>query len=284
MARTTPVTIPTDDGAVLAGTWHAAEGEADAVVLVAGATAVPHRFYGRWAADLADRGFEVLSFDYRGIGASRLAPGGEASMSIWGRSDVGAALAAAEARAAGRPVLFVGHSFGGQALGLVAGGERLAGGLTIAAGWGWWGYQPVWRRPALLAVWYGAFPLLLASVGRIPANVGLGDGLPGGVAEEWSRWCRSRDYLLAHVPDARDRYARVRAPVHVWSFDDDAYIPPPAVEELARVLPGAVSRCVASAPHGGVGHFGFFRTRSLWDEAAATLRALAPPVRSAARA
>jgi predicted alpha/beta hydrolase len=285
MARVDGVSFVTSDGVSLGGTWHRSPRPAERVVLVAGATAVPHRFYARWAADLADRGFDVFTFDYRGVGASRppSLAGFAASMQDWGRRDLGAAFALAEAAAQGRPVSFVGHSFGGQALGLLEGGERLAGGFTVAAGWGWPGYQPAWRRPGLWAVWYAAVPFWLSTLGYVPARAGLGDGLPGGVAAEWSTWCRSRDYLLDHVPDARARFAAVQAPFRVWSVSDDGYIPPPAVAELAKVLPAATHvELDGAAFPGGLGHFGFFRSaaRALWDEAAQVLAApgLQPPV------
>jgi predicted alpha/beta hydrolase len=279
MARIDGLTLTADDGAALGATWTRAPRAAPAVVLVAGATAVPHRFYARWSADLADRGFDVLTFDFRGIGASRTGPlsGVPATLQDWGRRDLAAALDEALREADGRPVLLVGHSFGGQALGLVPGAERLAGGVTIASGWGWWGFQPWWRRPGLLSVWYGAIPLWTGLLGYVPAGVGLGDGLPGGVAAEWARWCRSPGYLLDHVPDARERFAAIEAPFHVLALSDDAYIPPPAVAALAEVLPAARLEVIDGSRHGGVGHFGFFRpaAKALWDDVAARLAALA---------
>lgn len=289
MARVEAVTVRALDGAPLGGTWSRSARPADAVVLVAGATAVPHAFYARWAADLADRGFDVLSFDYRGVGASRAGPlrAVSATMQDWGRLDLGGALGEAERVAAGRPVTFVGHSFGGQALGLVDGGERLAGGITVAAGWGFWGHQPWWKRPGLWAVWYGAIPAWTRALGYVPARVGLGDGLPGGVAAEWGRWCRSPNYLLDHVPDARARFARVTSPFRVFAVSDDGYIPPPAVAPLAEVLPAATLEVVdAAGTPGGLGHFGLFRprARSRWDDLARALRDRVPPAAPAVAA
>jgi predicted alpha/beta hydrolase len=279
VARIDGLALTTADGVQLGATWSRSPVPARAVVLVAGATAAPHKFYGRWAADLADRGFDVLTFDYRGVGASR--PGSlagfAATMQDWGRLDLAAAHAEAERAAGDRPVLLVGHSFGGQALGLLDGGSRLAGGVTIASGWGWWGFQPWWRQPGLLAVWYGLMPVFTGVLGYVPAGVGMGEGLPGGVAAEWSRWCRSPGYLLDHLPDARGRFASVEAPFHVLALSDDAYIPPPAVAALAAVLPDATLEVVDGARHGGVGHFGFFRPQgqALWDDVARRLAALA---------
>ncbi|MCA9491665.1 MAG: alpha/beta fold hydrolase [Myxococcales bacterium] len=266
----------------LAATWTRADREARAVVLVGGAVAVPRSFYARWAQDLADRGYDVLTFDYRGIGGSRPSSlrGFDATLQDWGRKDLGAALAEAERQAAGRPVLYVGHSFGGQALGLVDGGERLAGGVVIASGWGFWGYHPWWKRPGLVAVMAGLLPSLALTLGHVPGGIGLGAGLPGGVAREWARWCRHPDYLLAHVPDARERFARVTAPFHVLTVSDDGYIPGPAVAQLAAVLPNGLPDTIDASAYGeGLGHFGAFRpyARPVWDDLAMRLSGLLGP-------
>ena len=43
-------------------------------VMIMAATGVPQEYYAKFAAFLAERGFTVLTFDYRGIGRSRHAP------------------------------------------------------------------------------------------------------------------------------------------------------------------------------------------------------------------
>jgi hypothetical protein len=61
------------DGVKLAGTWFVPEParrSSVAVLIVCGA-GIPARFYDHFARYLAARGATVLSFDYRGIGASR---------------------------------------------------------------------------------------------------------------------------------------------------------------------------------------------------------------------
>src|SRR5690242_17565370 len=63
-------------------------------VLIASAMGIPRRFYRHYAGFLAEQGFVVLSFDYRGIGDSRKGSlwGNEASMAEWGGQDLQAAL------------------------------------------------------------------------------------------------------------------------------------------------------------------------------------------------
>src|ERR1700687_1687088 len=48
-----------------------ATGPQKGFVLIASATATPRHYYGRFATYLAERGFGVMTFDYRGISDSR---------------------------------------------------------------------------------------------------------------------------------------------------------------------------------------------------------------------
>ncbi|MFX7816485.1 alpha/beta fold hydrolase, partial [Acinetobacter baumannii] len=83
-----------------------------------------------FASYLAHRGCAVLTYDYRGIGDSRQPAmvgynqpkslvGFKASMSDWAAQDVTAAVRWRRERYHGLPLAYVGHSFGGQALGLI---------------------------------------------------------------------------------------------------------------------------------------------------------------------
>jgi predicted alpha/beta hydrolase len=271
-----PLVLSGLDGTPLAARWYAPPQPGHAIVLVAGATAVPQRFYRPFSTHLASRGYEVLTFDYRGIAESRQGSlrGFHATMQDWG-ADLQAAFELCQQRASGRPVLLVAHSFGGQALGLLRGGQALAGGLTIGAQLGYYGHWPLPQRWAYGALWYAVLPAVVGVMGYLPGRLGTDQDLPGGVALEWARWCRSPRYLLDHVPEALDRFASVRAPMRVIAVTDDAYAPQPAVRAYAALLPRAQLE-VWSPERAGVaslGHFGFFRTagRRLWEEATAFL-------------
>jgi predicted alpha/beta hydrolase len=129
----------------------------------------------------------------------------------------------------------------------------------------------------LAGIWYAVMPLTTKAIGFLPGQLGIGEHLPQGVAEEWARWCRSEGYFTDDdVPT--DGYARVTAPTLAFSFADDAYAPKAAVDWLHRLYSSAPveSRHLTPAALGAksVGHFGFFREAfgaSLWAEAAAWL-------------
>ncbi|MFC7611932.1 hypothetical protein [Teichococcus aestuarii] len=65
-----PLRFQAADGMMLGGhLWSAVQPVPDrSVVVVSPATSVRSRYYGRFAAHLAGAGFDVVTFDYRGIG------------------------------------------------------------------------------------------------------------------------------------------------------------------------------------------------------------------------
>ncbi len=114
--ESSPLELETGDGLLLGATHWWPNGPSRGVVLVAPATGVPHRFYRHFASHIAGHGFEVVAWDWRGIGASRTALGhrdARLTMRAWGERDLEAAIAWADRRARGQRVALVGHSFGG---------------------------------------------------------------------------------------------------------------------------------------------------------------------------
>jgi predicted alpha/beta hydrolase len=269
------------DGHRLVGSLFAPSGQAPTgVVVVASATGVRRGYYARFAADLCDQGFAVLTCDYRGIGDSRDGPMAEstAAMHEWGEQDLDAAIALAMDRFGVPSVSVVGHSVGGQLLGLVPNPSRIARVVTVGSQSGevWLWPSPAKWRMAL--VMYGLIPGITRAVGYLPGALGIGEDLPKGVALEWARWCRTPGYLMSEGgAPRREAYAQLRAPILAFGFDDDPYAPPDAVSALLGFYENAPStRRQVSRQEARVGHFGFFRSKfrgTFWREVSAFLAA-----------
>src|SRR3546814_13405200 len=105
-----PLQFRCADGVLLAG--HLWQGGGRGLVIINAATGVLARYYHRYAAFLAGRGFDAIPYDYRGIGASRppRLKGCGYRCREWGTQDSAAVPDAPEPRAGGRPVMVVGHS------------------------------------------------------------------------------------------------------------------------------------------------------------------------------
>lgn len=278
--------IPALDGFELAATLHepGRGSENGAVVLVNSATAVRRGYYHAFARYLAEQGFSVLTYDYRGIGGSRPASlaGFRARMGQWGERDLAGVVEWIAGHLRPRKLLVVGHSVGGQIVGLAGNSERIDGLLAVAAQSGYWGHWPSPARWDIAFRWYVLVPLLTRLYGYLPGRFASMEDLPAGVALEWARWGRRPDYLCEE--GVRAGFERFRRPILAYSFADDPYAPSAAVEALLDFYSqaDATHRHVfpADVAADAIGHFGFFRDRfreTLWRDAAAWLRKTSAP-------
>jgi predicted alpha/beta hydrolase len=274
------VSFPARDGFALAGDRFDPAGTPRAAVVVASAMGVPRRFYQAFASFLAEGGLGSLVFDYRGVGGSR-PPGPlkqfRASLHEWGEEDLSGALRYAEAAWPGVPLALVGHSVGGQLVGLAEGAERLAAMLFVASQSGYWRLWPWPARWRMVATWHVAIPAITRTLGYLPlSRLGGGADVPGGVALEWARWGSHPRYVLSWAdtrPDAR--YATLTCRLRSLAISDDRfYAPRKPVETLVGMYPRTRSEIVTVTPAdaGGasIGHFGYFRSAhraTLWPEA-----------------
>ncbi len=275
----TPVDIVAADGTRLVGARYAARGDRGGpVTVIAGATGVRQRYYARFAAWLAGQGVDVVTFDYRGIGDSLEGEvsASRARMRDWGALDLAAALDWTRDALGARAVGVVGHSAGGQLVGLLPDVRRVAALVTVGSQSGDYRLWPAPSRWRMALLWYGLVPGVTRAAGFLPGRLGVGESLPAGVALEWARWCRTRGYFDGDPSvDVRARLGEVRAPLLGYSFDDDPYAPPAAVDALLALYANAdVTRRKVSAS-ARLGHFGFFRPRArerYWTEARDFLR------------
>lgn len=271
--------IAARDGFRLAATLFEPEGARDrgAAVLINSATAVPRGYYDAFARFLVDRGFSVVTYDYRGIGASRpkSLAGFRAGLWEWAEKDQAGAIDWVSQHLRPRRLLVIGHSVGGQIVGMADNNNKVDALLAVAAQDGYLGHWPRRAQPMLALRWYVMAPVLTRVFGYLPGWVGIKEDLPAGVAREWARWCRRPGFLFQGAEERRRGFERFDRPLLAYSFADDGYAPRPAVESLLSFYANAERshRHIALREAGAesIGHFGFFRQRfqdSLWREAA----------------
>jgi predicted alpha/beta hydrolase len=271
------VRLDARDGYSLGATLHRPDSPNGAAVVIHAAAGVRQEYYAKFAAYLAERGFSALTFDYRGIGSScppRLR-GFKATMRDWAVLDAAAALDFLGREAPGARISVVGHSFGGQCLGIVPGNERYTGVLAVASQSGYWRHWSGSGRAGMWLATHVVLPGLSRLLGYFPARLlGQGEDLPAGMAIEWARWCRHPGYIVGALGE-KERYARFRAPVRLVWVADDNYAPRAAADALLDFYPSAPRELHAVHPEAlgvqRIGHFGFFRERfraTLWKDAA----------------
>jgi len=164
--------IATNRGYGIASTFFHAGGEVQGLILIVPAMGVAQRFYAPLSTWLASRGFLVATFDYFGIGLSRKSDLASIDISItdWARHDCEAMIEALAKASPGKPLYWIGHSLGGQILGLVPNRERISKMITIACGSGYWLENPLSLRLKVWWLWYIAAPLSIRLFGYFPSK------------------------------------------------------------------------------------------------------------------
>jgi predicted alpha/beta hydrolase len=285
------ITVPAVDEYPLAATLFLPRGAKRHAVLISSATATPRKIYRRFAAYLALQGCAVLTYDYRGVGGSRPASrqgdhqprplaGFRASMADWAALDITAAVKWMRERYRQIPLSYVGHSFGGQALGLLPNNDEVSRALLVAAQAGYWKLMASPEKYRVYAMLNFVGVPMTQWLGYAPGRLGIGEDLPKDAFLQWVRWVMSPRYLF----DDRSlvgvaNFAHYHGALRAICVADDHWATRPAVELLCSGFTATEPEIITVAPADAgvrqIGHFGFFRPGhrdTLWRAAAKWLR------------
>ena len=265
--------IPARDGFPLAATLFEPAGRPRGVVQLNSATGAPRQYYRRFAAWLAGEGYAVVTYDYRGVGGSLRHPIEQAPGHVrdWGEQDAAGVLDWIIGRWTGPALSVIGHSIGGQLVGLCDNNGAYAAYVGVAAQSGYWALWDEPRRSQLRHNLFEVEPALIAEHGYLPGSrIGMAD-LPAGIARSWNHWRRSPAYVVDDQGrPLRDHFVTFRAPMTFICFTDDTTAPQANVRELMSFYSEAPKTEAAITPTEAglaeIGHFGFFRETcaSLW--------------------
>lgn len=263
-----PVSITCADGVVLgAHLWHAQTSPVAGRIIINPATGVRARYYHRYARFLAQNGFEVLTYDYRGIGLSRPAKlrGCGYLWREWGEKDFESALGFIRPHLPDTPLMVVGHSIGGFLPGLAASAHSIDRMLTMGAQFAWWKDYAREQRWRLFLKWHVAMPAATALFGYFPGSkLGWLEDLPAGVAHEWS--FRGPRFERSHPKADRDKalygMTTVRAPILAVAMSDDELGTAAAIRRALAYYAQAPRTAVLLHPSDygreQIGHFSLF--------------------------
>jgi predicted alpha/beta hydrolase len=277
------LSIAAIDGYQLAASIYQPFRESSHVVLLNSGTGVKRVYYHKFASFLAEQGFTVLVYDYRGIGESlrEHIRTFDTSISEWGEKDCTAALAWVHEHFPDKQCSIIGHSAGGKIPGFVPNNNDAQAIVTIAVPNSYWGLWHWWGRRGYFLFVQFIMPALSHLLNYFPSRrLGLGENYPKGVALQWSRWSRRKAYLLhpkhGHHPNY---FAAFRGNVLAISFADDIVATGQAVESFMNFYENAATRThwhIVPKQHGikHIGHSGFFRAECLplWSNLAEWLR------------
>jgi predicted alpha/beta hydrolase len=250
------------------GDWASAEG----VVLVVPAIATRARHYNAFARWLVGQGFVAVTFDFSGYGDSLRGPLKDSPVDIldWAR-DARTVLDWVAEKDATLPVTWVGHSLGGQLLGL-AGDRGVTQSIFVATGVGS-GWKSPWQTAVPgMVMFFLVGPIAQKLCGYYPGRrLRFFGNLPSGVMSQWRTWVAYPRYILGERPWLAPRYASITSPITAVSFTDDVVMSKAALRMLLSFYSGARKMHFRFSPKrlgvGSIGHMGPFRAASagIWS-------------------
>ena len=273
------LTITTADGYQLQASEYAPINSNGIGLIINGATGVVRKYYHAFAEFLAEQGFTVLTYEFRGIGDSTQASEKalEPSMIHWGQHDMDAVLSSFIDRRPELTIKGIGHSIGGQLLGILPDNNRYDSFLNIASQHIYWKNWPLKDRPLSVIFFFAVLPLFYKLTGGLPSWVLGAEYLPNQVARDWSRFGRKKAYISDKQGNPlRAGFNAYTGKMRFYAMaDDKRFAPPSCVNELAKLFHAADTEVHTLHPADyemkAIDHFGFFKknmNKKAWFESA----------------
>ena len=240
------------------------------IILINSALAIKQKFYYDFAEMLCNAGYHVYTYDYRSIGQSKHTKNLKGDKTLWrdwAQKDFTAVANFLKSKHPDQRMYLIGNSYGGNCLGMSQSSTYFSAFITVGAQHGYWRLFWANKQPTLFMLWYVFIPVLSNIYGYLPSKLlGLGEELPKGVALEWAKVCRDKNWLFPYIKESENFYPNITQPILAISLEDDFYAPKKAVDKLHHEIyhNAKIDRkhiLLAEVGGGPVGHFGFFRKK-----------------------
>lgn len=263
------VKIIAQDGYPLSALLGKPAKKAKGVIVISAATGVRKEFYANFARFLMDNGYHVLLFDYRGIGESAADDIKTTSiyMHEWGTQDMNAVLDYVVTQGH-TDIIWLGHSIGGQLVGLLDNKHHIRKVISINAALGYWGYFPYPMKMVVWLLWHIIGPMLIKFYGYgVMKKIGWGENLPRNVILEWRSWCMSKTYYRDFLRQKlhMECFDNFTVPITAIYTSDDYIANDRTAPLMKQFFPNApyklIKLDVRRYTSQKVGHTGIFRKR-----------------------
>lgn len=243
-------------------------------IIIAPAMGVPQKFYRSFAQWLTHEGYNVISFDYSGTGLSAVKSLRKFEVDIvkWAEQDCSHVIEYSQSLGEKLPLYWLGHSLGGQIVGLIPNIHKVKRVITVASGSGYWPENAPDLRNKVWLLWFVMVPVLTPLFGYFPGKrLGMVGDLPKGVIKQWRKWCMSPDYITSESQSIKNKFMNFTVPVTSISLTDDEMMSKENIESLLSFFDRAPKKTIRISPLdigvNSIGHFGFFKDQysdSLW--------------------
>ncbi|WP_313596947.1 alpha/beta hydrolase family protein [Psychrobacter sanguinis] len=240
-------------------------------LMIAPATGIKRSFYHRFATYLVNQGFGVITYDNEGIGDSLTCPLSkcDASLISWGRHDATAVLEALQYEFPNAKYHLIGHSAGGQLIGLMPNYQVLSSVVNIACSSGRIKNMEMPFKANAMLFMNGAITLGNLLLGYTPSDkFNMGEPLPRGVAKQWRDWCNGKGYIKTAFGETifTHYYDQLNTPALWLNFSDDDIANAKNVEDMLAVFSAMpVEREMLEPQQFGltkIGHMKFFSAKT----------------------
>lgn len=237
------------------------------LVVIGSSAAVNQSFYVNFSRYLANRGYVVATFDYRGVGASLIAP--PPKLSDWALFDLDAILLYLKNKFVGFEIIYLGHQIGGEIIGLVPSIQFIHRIVLVSSGLSSRQFWPVLTKLQVLTYQLSR-PLIDLLKRLFPYHqFHFLYHLPKGVVQEWARSCKHKNGLYETISEKNHHL--FRGYVLAYSFSDDSWANDRAVRALLKQFPNASIQHHHFRPtllgFRSIKHLGFFKAKArkeLW--------------------
>ena len=235
------LSIMTERNRALAATVYRPRDEVKAAVMIAPATGIKRQFYHNFATYLAASGFGVITFDNEGIGESLSTDLAkcDASLISWGRHDMPAVLDALQDEFTDATYHLIGHSAGGQLIGLMPNSQSIASVFNVACSSGRIKNMDMPYKLKAIGFMEAFIPLTNLTLGYTPSDkIGMGEPLPRGVARQWREWCNGAGYIKTAFGKSIHThfYDEIDMPALWLGFSDDEIANSNNMDDMIRVF------------------------------------------------
>lgn len=269
------IKIRCKDNYTITGTLFEPKTKCVGAIMIAPATGIKRSFYIPFAEFLADNGYGVISYDNRGIGDSLEGKieSSKVSLQEWGQLDMPAVLETLQQKFPNQKYHIIGHSAGGQLIGLMYNAMDLTSAFNIAFSSGRLRNMELKFKPQAYFFMNMFIPLSNLFFGHTKSQwVGMGEPLPKKVAQQWSQWCNGKGYVRTvlgtsikeHTYDIFDK------PMLCINAIDDSIAITENVKDMLAVFTKAKGKIITLNPKEEelkeIGHMKFFSRKSerLW--------------------
>lgn len=263
-----------EDGTKISATHYGYSGLP--LVIVSSAVGTNRGYYANFAKYLVENNFQVITFDYRGTGDSKVKNSDPSvSLTNWGEQDLSTIIDWASANAQHSTLLLVGHSIAGQVFPLAKNKEKITAAYFVASQTASSAYWTGSHKLSVKLFWNLMLPATTSITGKLPAwAYGGKQSLPKHLAVEWAKWGKHKNGVLQDCQERAKAFKGVQIPLRFISMSDDKLLAPKrAVEKLVEQYGSPKKEHFHWYPdefgQKTIGHFGFFRSYNaeMWQDA-----------------